>query len=83
MVAILKQSQSLSQENYHITYMTSHTYTAQKAKLCSDVSNGSYSCITQQVQFIKTDISSAAKGNNKLENMQAEELSAVTVATPF
>lgn len=74
LVAILKLSQSVSQENYHITYVTSHTYTAQKAKLCSDVSNGSYSCITQHVQFIKTDISSAAKGNDKLQNMQAEEL---------
>lgn len=82
-VAILKLSQSLSQENYHRTYVTSHTYTAQKAKLCSDVSNGSYSCITQHVQFIKTDISSAAKGNNKLQSMQTEELTALTVVTPF
>lgn len=51
LVSILKLSQSVSRENYHITYMTSHTYTAQKTKLCGDVSHGSYSCITQQVQF--------------------------------
>lgn len=74
LVTILKLSQSVSQENYHITCMTSHTYIAQKAKLCSNVSNGSYSCITQHIQFIKTDISSAVKGNDKLQSMQAEEL---------
>lgn len=74
LVTILKLSQSVSQENYHITCMTSHTYIAQKAKFCSNVSNGSYSCITQHIQFIKTDISSAVKGNDKLQSMQAEEL---------
>lgn len=81
-VAVLKLSQSVSQEIYHIAQVTSHSYTAQKARLCRDVSNGSYSCITQHVQFMKTDTSSSAEGNNKLQTMQAEEM-AVTVGSPF
>lgn len=58
LVTILRLSQPASQENDHITCMTTPIYTAQKAELCSDVSEESYSCITQN---IKTDISLAAK----------------------
>lgn len=82
-VAVLKLPQSVSQENCHITYVTSHIYTTQKARLCSDVSNGSYLCITQHVPFMKTHISLSAEGNDKLQSMQAEELTGCDSGQPI